>query len=385
MNEITKRILLLFLCVFLLSCNKRQIMDNQISDNKERVADYLDRLLSTSKDYPGLQYVVFNKDGIIFEYAGGFADIKNKIKMTSDHTMNVFSTTKLITAIAILQLSENKRINLNDNLEKYITDIPYKNVTVNQVLSHTGGIPNPVLGNFYVHWSNEHIYFDSDKLLFNAMNANKNLKFKPGKDWSYSNLGFAILGKIIETVSGREYEDYIKENIFDILQLDQNRINFSDRNHSNSAKPYFMKNSLFYNVMVLFLKGADIQIEKNYKTLENAWYFDFPSHGGIISSSKEYSKIFIDLLNEDSKVLSKPMKELFFKEQFTNSKQSMAISWFINNLNGMRYYWHQGGGLGYIAEVRIYRDKNIGTILLINQTDSSLLRILDDIDLEFIE
>jgi len=381
-----KKILFLSLSFFLFSSVSKIMINNPISYNKERIIHYLSRLLDTKKSYPGLQYLVFNKEGIIFEYAGGFADVKNKIKMTSNHTMNVFSTTKLITAMAILQLSDKNKLDLNDKIEKYIPDIPYKDVTIRQVLSHSGGIPNPIMGNFYVHWSKDHNNFDRDKLLVNVMKAKKKLKFEPGTNFSYSNLGFAILGKIIEIVSGKKYEDYVTENIFDKLKLNKKEINFLDRSYSNSAKPYYMRHSFSFNILAsLVIKGTVVKREDNYKTLENYWYFNFPSHGGIIASSKEYSKIFIDLLNEDSNILSRPMKELFFKEQFRIGKRNVAISWFIKDLNGIKYYYQQGGGIGYIAEIRIYKDDNIGTILLINQSDPSLLKNLNEIDSEFLK
>jgi CubicO group peptidase (beta-lactamase class C family) len=380
------KILSVFLSVFSFFSHGKTIPQNQISFNKERIIRYFNELVNTNKEYPGLQYLVFNKDGIVLEYAGGYANVKDKIKMTSDHTFSMFSTTKLITAIAILQLSEKKKLDLDETIEKYIADIPYRDVTIKHVLSHTGGIPNPIIGNFYIHWAKEHDYFDRNKLLADVMSANNNVLFKAGTNFSYSNLGFAILGRIIEIVSGKKYEDYVTENIFNRLKLNKKEINFLDRSYSNSAKPYYLENSISFNMLAsLVIKGIEVKSEDHYKTLESYWYFNFPSHGGIVASSKEYAKIFIDLLKDHPIVLSGPMKELFFTGQFKTSNREVAISWFIKSLNGKKYYYHQGGGIGYISEVRIYKGNGIGTILVINQSEPSLLKILNEIDIELIK
>ena len=379
-----KNIFLVSFIIILLSCGSKMTMDAKIPDKKDRVTDYLTRLLKTKKEYPGLQYIVFNKDGILFEYSGGYADVKNKIKMTSNHTMSLFSVGKLVTAIAILQLSEDKKISLNDHLEKYIANIPYKNVTISQVLSHTGGIPNPMIGNFYIHMTEEHANFNRDKLLEETLNENKDLEFEPGKSLLYSNLGIVILGKIIEIASGKSYEDYINENIFNKLNLDQREINFLDRSRSNSAKPYFMSSSPMYNLIAWKIKGIEVEKESPYKTIRNNWYFNFPAQGGIIASSKEFSKIIADLLQENSKLLKNQEKKRFFTEHFAIDEYRIALCWFINYLDGVKYYKSQGGGLGYVAEVRLYKDNHVGTIMLINQSDHTLLDILNDIDKEFI-
>jgi len=305
--------------------------------------------------------------------------------MTFDNTLNTFSTTKLITAISILQLMEKGKLKLDDKVSLYIENIPYKDITIRNVLSHSSGIPNPVLGKFYIHWEDEHKTFNRDKLLNKVLSKNSKLKFTPGSKIKYSNLGYAILGKVIEVISGTSYEEYVQQNIFNKLDIDSKLCHFKSQKFSDNAKPYYKANSIPYNIMKLFLKGVRAKKEGKWKTLDRNWYFNFPSHGGIIVSAREYAKLFQDLLKDDSKLLGKSSKELFFSEQISYKNKRKAIGWSINEFDDIEYYCHKGGGLGYVSEVRYYPKYEIISVLQINRTNVKALNILNQLDKEIIE
>jgi D-alanyl-D-alanine carboxypeptidase len=383
MNK-TLRNAFLFLLIITSSCRSNIEINNEIKNMNKRLDSFLNSKIERNV-FPGIQYVVVNKDECIYSYAGGFADVINKKPMTFNNTLNTFSTTKLITAIAILQLIENGKLNLNDKVSLYIENIPYKEITIRNVLSHSSGIPNPVLGNFYIHWEDDHETFDRDKLLDKVFSKNSKLKYTPGSKIKYSNLGYAILGKVIEVITGTSYEEYVQQNVFDKLEIDSTLCHFKSQTYSDNAKPYYKANSIVYNIMKLFLRGVKAKKEGKWKTLDKNWYFNFPAHGGIIVSAREYAKIFQDLLNDDSKLLDKTSKELFFSEQIRYKKSRRAISWGIKNFEGIKYYSHTGGGLGYVSEVRYYPEYNIISVLQINRTNVKALDVLNQLDKEIIE
>jgi CubicO group peptidase (beta-lactamase class C family) len=366
------------------SCKSDIEINKEIKDMNKRLDSFLNNKIERN-EFPGIQYIVVDSDHIIYSYAGGYSDVINKKPMTFDNTLNTFSTTKLITAISILQLMEKGKLKLDDKVSLYITDIPYRDITIRNVLSHSSGIPNPVLGNFYIHWEDEHETFNRDKLLDEVLSKNNKPKYKQGSKIKYSNLGYAILGKLIEVTSGITYEEYVQKNIFDKLDIDSKLCHFKSQKFSDNAKPYYKANSIIYNIMKLFLKGAKAKKEGKWKTLDRNWYFNFPSHGGLIVSAREYAKIFQDLLKDDSKLLSKTSKELFFSEQIRFKHKRKAIGWSIREFEGIKYYSHTGGGLGYVSEVRYYPKYNIISVLQINRTNAKALNILNQLDKEIIE
>ncbi len=384
MKKILRYAFLLLLIIVISSCKSEIEINKEIMDMNERLDSFLDNKVERN-EFPGIQYIVVDSDQIIYSYAGGFSDVINKKPMTFNNTMNTFSTTKLITAISILQLAEKGKLRLDDKVSVYIEDIPYKEITIRNVLSHSSGIPNPVLGNFYIHWEDEHENFDRDKLLNKVLSRNSKLKYAPGSKIKYSNLGYAILGKVIEVISGISYEEYVQQNVFDTLDIDSKLCHFKSQTFSDNAKPYYKANSIVYNIMKLFLKGVKARKEGKWKTLDKNWYFNFPAHGGIIVSAREYAKIFQDLLRDDSKLLSKTSKELFFSEQTRYKKSRRAIGWSIREFEGIKYYRHTGGGLGYVSEVRYYPEYNRVSVLQINRTNVKALDILNQLDKEVIE
>lgn len=379
-----KVLFFVFILLIVTSCSNNNVVDKNILNVNSRLDNYIELELKDSK-FPGIQYVVFNKDKIIYEYAGGYAKVKDKEEMKSNTVLNVFSTTKVITAIALLQLEEEGKLSLSDRVVKYFPEIPYKNITLMQVLSHSSGINNALLGNFYIHWEEEHTGYDRDAELLSVLKENADLNFTPGNEIGYSNMGYAILGKVIENVSGLKYEEYITKNIFNPLKLDKEKINFGSQSQKNSALPYFKRYSLAYNFMSLFLEGSHTEAEDDWKSLHGPFYFNHPSHGGIMASANEYAKIFMSLMrNKKSKILTENSIKQMFTQQSYYDEQSIAISWFMGKMDGSSYFYHQGSGLGYVAEVRIYPKENIGSIILMNRSEYDALLMLNVLDSEFV-
>lgn len=365
-------------------CGKEVKMNNEISGNERRMEQFIEQHLDED-DFPGIQYVAMSGNTVLYKYAGGYADVKNQKEMTFENTLGVFSTTKVVTAVAILQLAESGKLDIDEKVSRYLPEIPYKEITIRQVLSHTAGVPNPILGNFFIHWEDEHASFDRNALLSDVLQKHDKLKFAPGKKIKYSNLGFAILGRVIEVVSGLAYEEYVQKNIFDKLNLNPKLCHLNSWGSTDSARPYYRANSMLYNLMVRSLKGVRVQKEGKWKSLDRSWYFNFPAHGGIVASAPEYVKIFTDLASGNSQLLSQKSLDLLFTKQKEYKKHQVALAWFIDELNGRRYYYHQGGGIGYVSEVRYYPDSNTVTLVELNATNHHNLQILNQLDEEVIE
>jgi len=334
---------------------------------------------------PGVQYVVVNKDFTIFDGSAGLSNINKSSLLNSSHTMAAFSMTKTLTAIAILQLVERNKINLDDKLSDYISHPYNSDVSIKHLLSHTAGIPNPIPLK-WVHLAKNHADFDEQVALTKILNEHSESDEKVGVEYSYSNIGYWLLGKVIEKISGITYSDYVINNIFKVIGLNSNEIGFLIVNESNHAKGYLKKWSFMNLFGRLFL---DDNVLGEY---EGSWlhindvYLNGPSFGGAIGSATALSKVLQDLLSEQSKLLTEKTKRLLYSQQKINSGENidMTLGWHIDKLSGITYYYKEGGGAGFHCEMRIYPDKDLASVIMTNKTSFNSRKILSELDLKFL-
>ena len=105
---------------------------------------------------------------------------------------------KTITAVGVMQLVEAGRVGLDDPVERYVDSLPYgSSVTVRQLISHTSGIPNPIPLR-WVHPEARHGSFDENAALATVLRDHQRLSFEPGTKYAYSNIGYWLLGKVVE-------------------------------------------------------------------------------------------------------------------------------------------------------------------------------------------
>ncbi|MCP4977264.1 MAG: beta-lactamase family protein [Maribacter sp.] len=324
-----------------------------------------------NKKAPSVQYIIFNKDSVIHRFDYGLAKIESQVRTDSNTTYSGFSVTKTFTALAILQLAEKGKLSIDDKAIKYLSDFPYtSNITIRQLLTHTAGIPNP-LPLKWVHLPEESLSFDRNSFFKEIIAENNKAKSVPNEKFAYSNLGYFILGQVIEQVSGVSYEDYIREKIIHSLGINKNELDFVIYNNDLHAKGY-QKKFTFMNFMLGFLMDKSKYVERS----EGKWIsfknmlVNGPSYGGLIGTSNSFMRYIQELLKPDCILLSEEYKRMLFSENLTNSKQEtgMCFSWFKGQLNNNIYYYHSGGGAGYYCEIRVYPELGIGSVLMFNRT-----------------
>lgn len=347
--------------------------------------DYLDKRIREG-GIPGIQYIVMDPDRVIFEYADGWADIKGQRPMKTNTTMMAYSMTKTITAAAILQLVEKGELGLDDSIDLHLTNNPYgKTITIRHLLSQTSGIPNPIPLR-WVHLAEKHEEFDEDAALAKVLKGYPVLSFEPGKKYSYSNISYWLLGKIIEKVSRRTYPTHIKEYIMAPLQLSENEMNFIIPDPAYHAKGYLAKYSLM-NLLKDYLIDKELIGDYEGKWLHiKDHYLNGPAFGGLIGSAGGFGKFLQDQLKEESVLFNKETRALFYTQQKNNAGESveMTLGWHIGYLEGMKYFFKEGGGGGYHCEMRIYQKKRIASIVMINETSASCKKYLNTLDEAFL-
>jgi CubicO group peptidase (beta-lactamase class C family) len=353
----------------------------------KQAGKYLQELIDQYKT-PCVSYHIFDKDKIIYQFKSGFADVGKEIKVNAETTFNAFSVTKTFSALAILQLAEQKRVDIEQSAKNYLPGFPYSSaITIRQLLTHSAGIPNPVPLN-WIHLAGEHASFDRNRFFNRIFLKHGKTRSNPNEKFSYSNPGYFLLGRIIENVSGIDYEQYINDNIIRKLDLQPKDLGFIINDAGKHAKGYIKRVSFSNMILGFFIDKSKYmaKAEGRWKPFKN-YYVNGTSYGGLIGTSNAFVKYIQELLRPGCRLISGEFKKLLFTENFTtaNKATGMCISWFSGKLNGKQYFSHAGGGGGYYCEIRIYPGTGLGSVITFNRTGMKDERFLNTVDKYFID
>ncbi len=337
-------------------------------------------------DVPGLQYVVVNADAALFEYAGGWADLQQQQPMTPDTTLMAYSMTKTFTAVAVLQLVEQGKVGLEDELDQYLPDTPYagRGITIGQLLAHTSGLPNPIpLG--WVHLAADDAGFDEMTALTDVLQDNPDLAFEPGERFAYANIGYWLLGPVIEQASGQPYTDYMRANVLSPLGLAPAVMDFTIPDAARHANGYLAKFS-WMNLLKGFLierqyvggyEGNGLRLESHH--------LNGPAFGGLVGSARGFSRFLQDQLQPQSTLLGMESQVLLETAQADSAGRPvpMTLGWHVGATGGLSYLFKEGGGGGFHAEMRLYPALGMGTVVMVNSTEFNSTAFLDRVDQAF--
>jgi D-alanyl-D-alanine carboxypeptidase len=348
------------------------------------VRDKLDQLINRNR-IPGIQYTVVDSSGVRFEHHAGLADIETNRQVSDDTTFMASSATKVITAAAALQLVERQKIELDKPLSAYYTSHPYTDkVTIRHLLAQTSGIPNP-LPLKWLHRADEHERFNEERALQETLRLHSKLTSPPGERYSYSNISYWLLGKAIESGSGRSYSQYVKENIFDPLGIFPSAASFQIENDAAHATGYqkllSLQGLVLYLLMDRRLLGKTV---RGYRSVLPV-YMNGAAYGGLICTTTAFASFLQDLLRPTPRIFSARTRDLFLKPQVTNKghETRMTLGWRIGHLENEPYYGKPGGGPGFRSNLRVYPRLGLGIAWLANETgvsESQMNSLSDTID-----
>ena len=209
------RKLLPLIGIFLFACNSHQ---------ENTIVKQLDEYLHGQEKYFRFNgnVLIAEKGKVIYQHSFGLADFDTDRPLNDSSVFELASVSKQFTATAILLLKDKGKLKLTDSLRQYFPELPYSNITIWHMLTHTSGLPD-YFWELINSWDTSKIAFNKDMI---ALLAKKKLPavFEPGKKWEYSNTAYAILASIVEKISGQTYKDYMAENIFQPLGMSHTRV-----------------------------------------------------------------------------------------------------------------------------------------------------------------
>ena len=239
--------------------------------------------------------LVAEGDRVILDKGYGYANIERQELNTPDTRFRLGSITKQFTAACILLLEERGKLKTDDLVNKYIADAPptWDNITIFQLLTHTSGIPN--FTSFPDYRETEAQTVTPEQLV--ARFRNKPLDFEPGTKWSYSNSGYALLGYVIEKISGQSYEEFVRENIFKPLGMkdsgyDSNSVVVPHHANGYSRKGDAMVNADYIDMTIPFSAGG------LYSTTHDLLRWEQSLFGGKLLSSASLRKMTTPFKND---------------------------------------------------------------------------------------
>jgi CubicO group peptidase (beta-lactamase class C family) len=295
---------------------------------------------------PGCAVLIAKKGEVIYKNAFGSASIELNTAIQPDMVFNLGSITKQFTAVAILQLVEQGKISLQDSLQKYVKNFPSKGftITIEHLLTHTSGIKDYLQLDFDQPYMER---WDFSPVAIIDSFKNQPLEFEPGTKFQYSNSGYFLLGYIVEVVTGKTWQEYLKQHILVPLGL----------THTYTDSPNEIIPGRVYGYM------------NNNGHFEKAdyWSATLPySAGAIISNVEDLYKWHTGLY--EYKILKKETLE----KAFTSFKLKNGLStgygygWFIKKSNDFFSIEHSGGMVGFVSNEIYYPDEDVFIALLFN-------------------
>jgi CubicO group peptidase (beta-lactamase class C family) len=211
---------------------------------KTKQIDSVFQNMSKEKQFNG-SLLIGKQDKIIYTNFSGYADYPAKIRLNKSSQFEIASGSKQFTAIAILMLYEQKKLQLNDNIQKFIPDFPYKGITVHQLLCHRSGLPDYFKFAEKYHQNKNYLMTNDSLLNMMIVYRPKSIEV-PDKGFDYSNTGYAILASIVERVSGMSFSEFITRFIFEPIGMKESYFYHYGKNqqggytvgHQNNLKHY---------------------------------------------------------------------------------------------------------------------------------------------------
>ncbi len=273
-------------------------------------------------DAPGASVIVIQSGRILHVRGYGMANLEHAVPNTPETKFRLASITKQFTAAAILQLQEAGLLNLDDPVTKYLPDFPHGDkVTLRHLLTHTAGLRQ----------------FD-DSVVDSA----------PGERFSYSNVGYNLLGRVIEKVSGESYEDYMRNHIFAPLGMDSSGCDHQGAVLEHRAQGYDSREQGGY---------TNAACEDMFRTYA----------AGSLYSTVEDMRLWAEGLFSGKVVKRETLEQALTPARLNDGASTgCGFGWFVGEYRGLREFSHGGDATGFNSWIGRFPDQDFTVVVLSN-------------------
>jgi CubicO group peptidase (beta-lactamase class C family) len=276
--------------------------------------------------------VLVGKNGkVIFSKSYGMADLEWNIPNSATTRFNIASMTKQFTAVSVLLLEDRGKLKTDDLVKKYLPDTPasWDKITIYHLLTHTSGISDDAA---------KYEPGPPEKLLFRDVPLN----FQPGEQWAYTNLGYIVLGYLLEKISGEPYEEFVQQNIFKPLGMNDSGLMSFITVIPRRATGYWPGSNGIENADRSFDTRIGFSAGSLYSTTEDLLRWEEGLFGGRLLTPASLHKIT------------------------TPFRSDYACGLHVNRVNGHLIIEHDGNNIGFNADMAYYPEEKIAVIVLAN-------------------
>ncbi len=338
----------------------------QPSDDES--AKKVDAFLSQwyKNDMPGCAVSAVKGGRLVYKRAFGMANLDYDIPNTTSTLFNLASASKPFTAASIALLAQQGKLSLDDDIRKYVPEIPKydETVTIRHLLHHTSGIREYQALLFFSGFSPDNAL--NDKAILNMLARQKNISFKPGSKHQYSNSNYHLLGIIVGRVSGKSLRAFAEENIF---------------------KPLGMKNTMFFDnrFEVVKNRAAGYRVGPDKSIRARSSLFDLVGGGGVLTTVEDL--YLWDQNFYEPKIGNKELIQLLTTSGTLSSGEKLdyAFGLWRNEYKGLPVIKHSGNMTGYRAQIVSFPEQKFTVSALCNNSaifPSVIVEKLADIYLE---
>ena len=297
---------------------------------------------------PGISVGITYKGKLVYKAGFGFADIESGIKAKPTTCYRIASISKVFTTVAVLQLAEKGKLDLNDPVIKYLPWFKSDpTITIKSLLSRSAGLAREAGS---PHWITDR--FPDEKELVKTAGKNQS-SISISSRFKYTNFGFALLGQIVKKVSGVSYEKYISNNIIKKLGLE-------------NTYPDFHK-----SIKGLATGYSRIIPDKERESMPHIETKSYASATGFVSNVLDLAKLVSALSPNSQILLSEESKREMFREHWKTGTPGTWDEWYgfgtiISKVGWRKIIGHSGGFAGFRTKMSIDLQNDIGVVVLTN-------------------
>lgn len=325
------------------------------------------RLESTFKSHraPAMTEAVASQGRIVFSRSRGFADLENQVPASAATVYDIGSVSKVLTAVAVMQLVEEGRVGLDDPIRKHVPAFPEKSapITIRQLMTHTSGIRHYRNTDFPGTADNEnlrpYLSFEDAITIF----KDDPLLFPPGKYFSYTSYGVNLLQGVIEKASGASFEEYMRRRVWSPAGMASTQFDVPARIVPHRARSY---------------------VTAKDEPIANVPYGDLTykfASGGMMSTAEDLVR-FASALNAGKLLKPETRKAMWTPQtglmEFRDGKPTgvavgtQALLWGVRHDEaGRRFAYHCGSVQQFQACLVNYPDRDLAVAILANSWDAT--------------
>ncbi|MFK7771905.1 MAG: serine hydrolase domain-containing protein [Saprospiraceae bacterium] len=326
------------------------------NNSPTKVAELTNQFLAfeSEKGFSGA-VMIFENGKLSFQKGYGFTDAKQSIPIDENTLFDMGSITKTFTATAILKLEEMGKLSTEDLISKYFKDVPEdkQNMTLHHLLTHSSGLPAAI----------GHDYDAATRDNFLEKTWSAELIFPVGKGYEYSNVGFSLLGMIIEKVSNESYDSFLQKNIFQPAGMTNTGYNIEGMEKQKVAHG-------------IDEEGEDWGSPRTKNWNGNSPFWHLKANGGLLTTAHDMGKWC------EAVVENKILKPETWQKQmngYVDEGEGSYYGYGVVEFQKGKHYGHNGGNGIFRADWHFFPEKKSALFVVSNAANIPLFQVSDDL------